>query len=81
MKQLQPQQRGRLKVFLSYAAGAGKTYRMLEEAQELKKRGEDIVIGYFEPHARPDGSLAHPSTVRYGLGRSFVGRSAACETA
>src|SRR5262245_3098329 len=46
--------RGRLKVFLSYAAGAGKTYRMLEEAQELKKQGVDIVIGYFEPHGRKD---------------------------
>jgi two-component system, OmpR family, sensor histidine kinase KdpD len=46
--------RGRLKVFLSYAAGAGKTYRMLEEAQELKRRGVDVVIGYFEPHGRKD---------------------------
>src|SRR5262249_27586174 len=54
MKQLQPSRRGRLKVFLSYAAGAGKTYRMLEEAQELKKQGVDIVIGYFEPHGRKD---------------------------
>ena len=46
--------RGRLKVFLSYAAGAGKTYRMLEEAQALQKQGIDIVIGYFEPHGRKD---------------------------
>jgi two-component system sensor histidine kinase KdpD len=46
--------RGHLKIFLSYAAGAGKTYRMLEEAQNLKKRGIDVVIGYFEPHARKD---------------------------
>ena len=46
--------RGRLKVFLSYAAGAGKTYRMLEEAQELRKRHADIVVGYFEPHGRKD---------------------------
>jgi two-component system, OmpR family, sensor histidine kinase KdpD len=46
--------RGRLKVFLSYAAGAGKTYKMLEEAQELKQRGVDVVIGYFEPHGRKD---------------------------
>jgi two-component system sensor histidine kinase KdpD len=46
--------RGHLKVFLSYAAGAGKTYRMLEEAQDLKKLGVDIVIGYFEPHGRKD---------------------------
>jgi two-component system sensor histidine kinase KdpD len=46
--------RGRLKLFLSYAAGAGKTYRMLEEAQDLKRRGVDVVIGYFEPHARKE---------------------------
>ena len=46
--------RGKLKVFLSYAAGAGKTYRMLEEAQELRKRDVDVVIGYFEPHGRKD---------------------------
>jgi two-component system sensor histidine kinase KdpD len=46
--------RGRLKVLLGYAAGVGKTYQMLTEAQELKRRGVDIVIGYFEPHARPE---------------------------
>jgi len=54
MKNPQASRRGRLKVFLSYAAGAGKTYRMLEEAQELRKQGVDIVIGYFEPHGRKD---------------------------
>ncbi|HYR84588.1 MAG TPA: histidine kinase [Terriglobia bacterium] len=54
MSQSQPLRRGRLKVFLSYAAGAGKTYRMLEEAQELKRQGVDVVIGYFEPHGRKD---------------------------
>jgi two-component system, OmpR family, sensor histidine kinase KdpD len=46
--------RGKLKIFMGYAAGVGKTYKMLEEAQELKARGVDIVIGYFEPHARED---------------------------
>ena len=46
--------RGRLKLFLGYAAGVGKTYRMLEEAQQLKREGKDIVIGYFEPHDRKD---------------------------
>jgi two-component system sensor histidine kinase KdpD len=46
--------RGKLKIFLGYAAGVGKTYQMLEEAQELKRQGRDIVIGYFEPHARKD---------------------------
>jgi two-component system, OmpR family, sensor histidine kinase KdpD len=47
-------QRGKLKIFLGYAAGVGKTYQMLEEAQALKAAGVDIVIGYFEPHGRKD---------------------------
>src|SRR5215813_14221790 len=46
--------RGRLKIFLGYAAGVGKTYQMLTEAHELKARGVDVVIGYFEPHGRLD---------------------------
>ena len=45
---------GKLKIYLGYAAGVGKTYQMLEEAQELKRRGQDVVIGYFEPHGRKD---------------------------
>src|SRR5258706_3885521 len=47
-------QRGRLKIYLGYAAGVGKTYQMLDEARQLKQRGSDIVIGYFEPHGRQD---------------------------
>jgi two-component system, OmpR family, sensor histidine kinase KdpD len=46
--------RGRLKVYLGYAAGVGKTFRMLEEAQEAAQKGADIAIGYFEPHGRKD---------------------------
>ena len=46
--------RGRLKVFLGYAAGVGKTYQMLAEARELHARGVDVVIAYFEPHARKE---------------------------
>ncbi len=46
--------KGLLRIYLGYAAGVGKTYRMLEDAQELKHSGVDVVIGYFEPHARPD---------------------------
>jgi len=45
---------GYLKLLLGYAAGVGKTYRMLEEAQKLKQQGVDVVIGYFEPHDRQD---------------------------
>ena len=48
------QKHGRLKIFLGYAAGAGKTYQMLEEAQQQRERGVDVVIGYFEPHGRKD---------------------------
>ncbi len=47
-------QRGRLKIYLGYAAGVGKTYQMLLEGQELRARGVDVVIGYFEPHGRKD---------------------------
>jgi two-component system sensor histidine kinase KdpD len=46
--------KGHLKVYLGYAAGVGKTYRMLQEAQELRQKGVDIVIAYFEPHGRKE---------------------------
>ena len=46
--------RGRLKVYLGFAAGVGKTYRMLEEAHTLKKRGVDVVIGLIETHGRAE---------------------------
>ncbi|HEX4347912.1 MAG TPA: hypothetical protein VHZ73_10085 [Vicinamibacterales bacterium] len=46
--------RGRLKVFLGYAAGVGKTYQMLLEAHELKERGVDVAVAYFEPHGRKE---------------------------
>jgi two-component system sensor histidine kinase KdpD len=46
--------RGKLKVYLGYAAGVGKTYRMLEEAQALRQKGVDVAIGYFEPHGRAE---------------------------
>lgn len=39
---------------MGYAAGVGKTYKMLEEAQDLRAAGVDIVVGYFEPHGRKD---------------------------
>lgn len=43
---------GRLRIFLGPAAGVGKTYRMLEEAQQLKNRGVDVVIGVIDTHGR-----------------------------
>jgi two-component system sensor histidine kinase KdpD len=46
--------RGRLKVYIGFAAGVGKTFRMLEEAHELRKRGVDVVLGFIETHGRAE---------------------------
>jgi len=46
--------RGWLKLYIGFAAGVGKTYRMLEEARALKKRGVDVVLGYVETHGRAE---------------------------
>jgi two-component system sensor histidine kinase KdpD len=46
--------KGRLKIFLGYAPGVGKTYTMLEQARVLKKRGVDVVIGLVETHGRKE---------------------------
>ncbi len=46
---------GRLKLFLGFAAGVGKTYEMLQEANRRKcEHGQDVVIGYVETHGRKD---------------------------
>src|SRR5215470_10571635 len=46
--------RGRLKVYIGFAAGVGKTYRMLEEAHALAKRAVDVVLGFIETHGRAE---------------------------
>jgi two-component system sensor histidine kinase KdpD len=46
--------RGRLKIFLGYAPGVGKTYEMLQDARLAKRRGVDVVIGIVETHGRPE---------------------------
>src|SRR5512143_4158777 len=51
---VQRTRRGRLKLYIGFAAGVGKTYRMLEEARALRKRGVDIVLAYVETHGRED---------------------------
>lgn len=53
-REKQKKNKGKLKIFLGYAAGSGKTYAMLEAAHEAQKNGVDVVAGYIEPHARPD---------------------------
>ena len=48
------QQLGKLKVYLGACPGVGKTYAMLREGHRLQERGVDVVIGYVEPHERPE---------------------------
>ena len=51
---VQRTRRGGLKLYIGFAAGVGKTYRMLEEARALSKRGVDVVLGFIETHGRAD---------------------------
>ena len=46
--------RGRLKVYIGSAAGVGKSYRMLQEAHDLRRRDVDVVVGFVEAHGRAD---------------------------
>ncbi len=46
--------RGHYRILLGMAAGVGKTYRMLQEGRQAQAEGRDVVIGYLEPHARPE---------------------------
>jgi two-component system, OmpR family, sensor histidine kinase KdpD len=46
--------RGKHKLFIGMAPGVGKTYKMLEEAQQLKQEGIDVVIGLLETHGRKE---------------------------
>src|SRR5476649_445 len=69
---IRKQQRGKLKVYLGSSPGVGKTYEMLMEGNRLKKRGVDVVVGYVEPHDRPettaqigDLEVIPPRTVKY----------------
>ena len=52
LKNLQAGGRGRMKIFLGYAASVGKTYAMLEAAYQRKAQGIDVVVGYIETHKR-----------------------------
>lgn len=61
-------ERGKLKIFFGYSAGVGKTYAMLKSAQEAKAGGEDVIIGYIEPHDRP----GYAQNGRRGCPRSLL---------
>jgi two-component system sensor histidine kinase KdpD len=56
LKEIQAEEpsRGKLKIFLGYVAGVGKTYAMLEAAHQRKEQGVDVVVGYIETHKRAE---------------------------
>src|SRR5665213_1065980 len=54
LKLVRQRPRGRLKVYIGSAAGVGKTYRMLNEAFSLRRRGVDVVVGFVETHGRAE---------------------------
>lgn len=51
---VQRRERGNLKIYIGSAAGVGKTFRMLQEAHDLERRGIDVVVGYVETHGRAE---------------------------
>ncbi len=53
-KEEEQQARGKLKIFLGYVAGVGKTYAMLEAAHQRLAEGQDVVVAYLETHGRPE---------------------------
>ena len=70
--------KGKLRIFLGYAAGTGKTYQMLTEAQRLRREGRDVVIGYFEPHGRVE-TIAQTEGLEFVPRRKFEHRGSVFE--
>ena len=51
---IQKSRKGKFKIYIGMSAGVGKTYRMLQEAHILLKKGIDVKIGYIETHFRKE---------------------------
>jgi two-component system sensor histidine kinase KdpD len=77
LQMIRRSERGRLKVYLGYAAGVGKTSRMLEEGHRLRQEGLDVVVGLVETHGRrytaalAEGLELFPATRREYRGVGF----------
>jgi two-component system sensor histidine kinase KdpD len=57
LRELQPEDaivKGHLKIFLGYASGVGKSFRMLDEARRRRERGQDVVVGAVQPKVSPE---------------------------
>ena len=57
LAKLKAERKARLHVYIGAAAGVGKTYRMLEEAHDLRRQGVDVVLALIEPHGRIDTEI------------------------
>lgn len=51
---------GRLKIFLGYSSGVGKSFRMLDEGRRRKLRGQDVIIGALQPKVSPEAAALLP---------------------
>lgn len=51
------QTRGRLKIFLGYASGVGKSFRMIDEGRRRHERGQDVIVGAIQP--KLSASVSH----------------------
>ena len=67
------ERRGRLKVFLGYASGVGKSFRMLDEGRRRHERGQDVVVGAIQPKTSPEieAVLSKLEVIPLGSGRSL----------
>ncbi|MEI6651452.1 MAG: PTS sugar transporter subunit IIA [Chlorobiaceae bacterium] len=54
LRLIQQSQQGKLKIYVGYCAGVGKTWQMLQEARRLKENGIDVVVGLVETHKRKE---------------------------
>lgn len=59
--------RGRLKIFLGYSSGVGKSFRMLDEGRRRRERGQDVVIGAIQSRLSPDTLQVSASLERIPL--------------
>ncbi|HEX9924752.1 MAG TPA: sensor histidine kinase KdpD [Anaerolineae bacterium] len=59
-REQEQQARGKLKIFLGYIAGVGKTYAMLEAAHQRLTEGQDLAVAYLETHGRPETETLLP---------------------
>ncbi len=68
--------KGKIKVFFGMAAGVGKTYAMLQEAERKRQEGTDVVIGYLESHQRKEtDALASNLELVPRMALSYRGKS------